>query len=181
MALKIEMISNAFVLLGASPIASLEEGSEGLVASALYEQNYKTLLASHSWRFATKKATLARLVDTPQNSYDYQYQLPSDIITVVNVYQNTDYEIYGDKLYSNQPTIEIDYRYRVDETLLPSYFVSTFEFLLASLFAVPITDNSQRATYYYAVYQEQLRKAKNIDSMSRPSDPIVDSPLTDIY
>lgn len=181
MAQKIEIISNAMILIGANPISDLSEGTEGLVASSLYENTYRGLLASHSWRFCTKKAQLAKLSSAPLNEFKYQYQLPSDIITVVKVQDNTDYEIYGDKLYSDQEEVYIDYRYRVTETLLPDYYTLTLQFLLAAQFAIPITDNSQRAQTYQQLYEDQLRRSKNIDSSSRPQDPIADDPLTGIY
>jgi len=180
MSQKIEIISKAMVSIGANPISALTEGTEGLVGDLLYEDTYRGLLASHSWRFATKKMQLSRLVEAPLNDFSYQYQLPSDMITVVKTYDNTDYEIYGDKLYSDQSSVSIDYRYRVAETLLPSYYELTLRFLLAAQFAIPVTDNSQRAAVYESLYNTQLSKAKYIDSSSRPQDAIVHSPLTGI-
>ena len=181
MAAKIEIISNAMILIGANPISDLSEGTEGLVASSLYENSYTGLLASHSWRFATKKAQLARLTAAPLNEFKYQFQLPSDLIVVFKVQDGTDYEIYGDKLYSDQEEVYIDYRYRVSETILPDYYALTLQFLLAAQFAIPITDNSQRAQVYQGLYEDQLKRAKNIDSSSRPQDAIADNPLTGIY
>jgi len=177
---KINIISNAMVLIGANAISSLTEGTEGVIGDALYETSYKGLIASHSWRFATKKVRLARLADAPLNGYKYQYQLPSDIVTVVKEQEYCDYEIYGDKLYSDSSDVSIDYRYRVDETLLPAYYVLTLQFLLAAQFAIPVTDNSQRALVYETLYEKQLKRAKFTDSTSRPQDAIVHSPLTDI-
>ena len=154
MAQKIEIISNSMILIGANPVSSLSEGTEGLVANALYENAYKGLLASHTWRFATKKTQLARLTEAPLNQYLYQYQIPSDKVTIVRVQSNTDYEIYGDKIYSNYPTMSIEYRYRVDEVLLPDYFILALQYLLASQFAVPVTDNTQRAVFYAEAFKE---------------------------
>lgn len=168
------------VLIGANPISSFSENTEGVIASALYESTYSSLLASHRWRFATKQTLLSRLTETPQNSYTYQYQLPSNLLTVIKTENMEDYEMYGDKIYSNSPSLSIDYIYRVDETLLPPYFEKTLEFLLAAQFAVPITDNTQRGALYETLYEKQLRRAKNIDSSQRPSSAIVHSPLTDI-
>jgi len=180
MASQIEIVSNAMILIGANPISSLTEGTEGLVASALYENTYAALLASHSWRFATKQRQLSQLVEAPLKDYKYQYQLPSDIITMVRVQNNTDYEIYGDKLYSDQPEIFIDYRYRVDETLLPAHYTLTLQFLLAAQFAIPVTDNATRGALMETLYEAQLKRAKYIDSSARPQDAIVDNPLAGI-
>jgi hypothetical protein len=180
MASKIEISSNAMILIGASPISSFTEGTEGLVANALYETTYTALLSSFRWRFASKQALLSRLVATPLNSYQYQYQLPTDLLVIIKTEYLDRYEIFGDKLYSDSPSLEIDYIYRVDETLLPAYFVKTLEFSLAAQFAIPITNNSQRAAVWSNAYETQLRMAKNTDSTQRPSSAIVDSPLTGI-
>ena len=180
MAQKIEIISNAMVLIGANPISNLDEGTEGRVAEALYENTYRGLIANHSWRFATKKARLARISEPPLNEFRYQYQLPSDLVTVFKVQDQTIYEIYGDKIYSDQEEVYIDYRYRVPETLLPDYYVLTLQFLLAAQFAIPITDNSQRAQVYNQMYEDQLKRAKGVDSSARPQTPIQDDPLAGI-
>lgn len=180
MASKIEIISNSMILIGANPISSLSEGTEGVVGNALYEEIYENLLSIHPWRFATKKQQLSRLTDTPLNNFSYKFQLPSDLITVLNVYNNHDYEIYKDTLFADYEEVSIDYRFRVDETLLPSYFVKTLQYYLASEFAITITDNSQRAALYNEKYEMQLKRAKYVDSSSRPSDSIQDYPLIGI-
>jgi hypothetical protein len=172
MAQQIEIVSNAMILIGANPISSLTEGTEGLVASALYETSYSGLIASHSWRFATKQRQLSRLTEAPLKTYQYQYQLPSDVITIVRVIDGSDYELYMDKLYTNAPEVHIEYRFRVDETLLPDYFQLTLQFLLAAQFAIPITDNTQRAQLYEGLYERQLARAKFIDSSSRPNHAV---------
>lgn len=180
MAQKIEIISNAMVLIGASPISSINEGTEGIVGEALYENTYRALIANHSWRFATKQKQLSRLTTAPLQDFKYKYQIPSDCVVVVRTIDNSDYEIYADNIYSDNESLFIEYRYRVDETLLPAHYVLALQFLLAAQFAIPITDNSQRAAVYEALYEKQLARAKYIDSSSRPSTPIVHSPLTSI-
>lgn len=180
MASKVEIASNAMVLIGANPISSFTEGTEGTVADALYESTYTSVLASFRWRFASKQAVLSKLVAAPLNTWQYQYQLPTDLLVVIKTEYLGNYEIFGDKLYSDSPSLSIDYIYRVPETLLPAYFVKALEFLLAAQFAVPITDNTQRATLYETLYEKQLARAKNTDSTQRPQVAIQDSPLTGI-
>lgn len=177
MAQKEEIVSRALVMLGANPISSFAEGTEGELATLLYETTYRAMLSDYPWRFAIKKQKLGRLEEQPLNSWEYQFQLPTDIIVVFNVDNQRNYEIYEDKLYANIRDIEIDYISRIDETLLPSHFEKALEYELASQFAVPLTDNSQRATYYAQRAEDSLRRARRIDSQSRPSVPIQNNVL----
>lgn len=176
---KIEIISNAMILIGTNAISDLSEGTEGAVANALYDNTYEGLLASHSWRFATKKVQLARLTDSPLNEFSYQFQIPSNSVNIIKVYNGGDYEIYGDKIYSNDTEMSIDYVYRVDETLLPPHFTLALQFLLAAQFAIPVTDNSQRAAVMEGLYERQLARAKHRDSSERPQDAIQHQPLNE--
>ena len=107
----VNIASNALVLIGDSPISALNESP---VANALYDQSYKSLLSIHRWRFATKKAQLAQLATAPQNEFSYQYQLPADLIYLIKPLNRQDYEIYGDKFYTNSSSVDIDYIFHVD-------------------------------------------------------------------
>jgi hypothetical protein len=172
MASKVEIASNAFLLLGGNTISSFTEGTEGKIATALYEETYRDLLSNYRWRFATKKMRLSRLTEAPENEFDYQFQLPTDMLTLIKPLDRIDYEIYGDKLYANVTDVSIDFVYRVDEAMLPSYFTKTLEFFLASQFAIPLTDNTSRAEFYFNAYTAQLRVARNTDANQRPGDSV---------
>ncbi len=175
----VNLASNALVLIGDSPISAL---TESIPANALYEQSYLSLLSIHRWRFATKKAQLARLVAAPQNEYSYQYQLPADLVYLIRPVGNNsqDYEVYEDKLYSNDATMYVDYIFRVDKSALPAYFVKVVEFFLAAQFAIPVTGNSTRFKEYSGLYEMQLKRAKYADSSQRPNDGFLHNPYGDV-
>jgi hypothetical protein len=179
---KIQMISNALVLLGDAPIADLSGNGAGSVAGAnLYESAYTGLLSNHRWRFATKYQELTKLAASPDtDDYKYQYQLPSDYLLLIKVSAIRDFEIYGDKIYSNTNHMKLDYIYRVDEDNLPPYFQLTMQFMLASLLAIPVTGNSTRADEYRLQYEAQLKRAKFQDASSRPNQPIQHSPFVQV-
>jgi hypothetical protein len=178
---KISICSNALILLGDKPISNFDESGAGALAAAnLYESSYLNILSMHRWRFATKKATLSRLTTKPKNQWQYQYQLPIDLVAPITTYPVTDYELYADKLYSNNNSCELDYVYRVDESQLPAFFIKTMEFYMAMQFAIPVTGNSQRMAEMQNLFSQQLKNAKNVDSTIRPNAGIYDSPLTEI-
>lgn len=167
----ISISSNALILLGHAPIASFNEPGSGAQAAAnLYDISYENLLTIHRWRFATRKVKLARLVEEPINEYKYQFQLPQDNLYVIKLDRDQDYEIYQDRLYSQYTEVSIDYIYRVDESMLPPYFIKAFEFFFAMQLAIPVTGNSTRAKEYESMYEMQLKRAKYADSTQRPTD-----------
>lgn len=177
----ISISSNALILLGHPPISSFDEpGAGAQAASNLYEQSYLNMLEIHRWRFATKKAQLARLTAAPLNGFTYQFQLPNDLLYLIRKDSGFNYEIYGDRLYSNNATEEIDYIFRVNEDNLPAYFIKTFEFFMAMQLAIPVVGNSTRAAEYNSMYEMQLKRAKFADSTQRPGDTFVSNPYVNV-
>lgn len=174
---KVQLASNALILLGDEPISSFtEEGAGAVTASNLYDSSYLSMLSSHRWNFATKKATLARLAAAPRNEYKYQYQMPTDIVMLITTYPTSTYRILGDKLYSDSNTIEIDYIWTISEDQFPAYFVKAFEFFLAKQFAIPVTEDLNKADFLTREYEKESRKARYADSQSQPAVPIQDDP-----
>jgi len=179
-AAEISLSSNALLLLGHQPIASFTEGTAGSqVAENLFEHSYKAVLTTYRWRFATKQAKLARLVATPNNVYTYQFQLPVDLLYLIRAVSVYDYEIYEDKLYTNEESIDIEYTYNVSADKLPSHYAKMFEFYLAAQFSIPITGDLEKAQFYNAKYERALSQAKFADASQRPNQEFEYSPYAD--
>jgi len=119
-------------------------------------------------------------VGTPLNTWQYQYQLPTDFILASGVNGSLNYEIYGDKLYSNDSEIELDYIYRADESLMPVWFQQVLEYNLAFKFAIPVTGTSSKQESYYTLFMKELVRAKNIDSSSRTNNAVISSPFVEV-
>ena len=146
----LKVCSDALLLLGAQPISSFNEGTDGAnVCDRIYPDLKKSTLQSFPWSFSFKKVQLARTINTPVNQYKYEYQLPSDRLgTVRRVYNSTavgsgtytDWIIQGDKLLTNQETVVIDYQYLPTEAEMPSYFIQLLKYMMAWHLADPITD-----------------------------------------
>lgn len=179
---KIQLISNALILIGDKPISSLDEAGAGaIVGKNLYDSSIRSVLSMHRWRFASKKAQLSRLAETPLSDYKYQYQIPSDYIEIHRTSAGKDYEIYQDRIYTNKPTLEIDYTYQVSEDYFPAHFVKAFEFFLAAQFAIPVTSNNTLAGTYLQMFNQHIAIAKSKDSMERPSRRIQENPIDAMF
>ena len=176
----IKIASNALLLLGHEPISSFEEPTAGAqVASNLYESTYDSMLTTYRWRFASKKVKAARLAGTPLNDFSYKYQIPSDCLYLIKT-SAPDYEIFEDKIFCNDTTLDIEYTYKVSSDGLPAYYVKALEFFLASQFAIPITGDINKANLFDQAYAKQSRMARHADATQRPSDAIAYSPYTDV-
>lgn len=161
--------NQALNLLGEGVIASFEEGSDKALTCALqYDRILYTLLTMAIWRFASKKRQLSRLVAAPVNEWQYQYQLPSDLLVGPDGVFNssavgaaplqTGWEIFNQAVFTNEQAIYIDYRYRPNESQFPVWFGSLLVMALAGAFAKAITD------------QEELAREYNQRAFGPPSD-----------
>ena len=166
----VSLSSNAMILLGGSTIASFtEQSAESEIAANLFDHSYKAILTEHRWRFATRQATLARLSAKPNDIYEYQFQLPTDLLYLIRAVTVQDYEIFEDKLYTNHTEVHIEYIYNISSDKVPSYWTKMFEYYLASQFAIPLTGDVEKASYYGQQYEKAKVKAKFADSSQRPA------------
>jgi len=185
MATAIDMASNALLLLGDNPISTLdgsEPGTGALVAANLYEETYKAVLSSYPWSFALKELYLSRLSQTPDEKtyYQYAFQVPADNIRIWKVMSYNLYSVVGPYIYSNERSLLCRYIYKVDETYLPASIVKAIEYKLAAEFAVPVTEDQNKAQFYEQKYLLQVAQAQTIDSQSEPQKSIIDRPFIDV-
>lgn len=177
---KIKIISDALILVGEKPLQSLSDDRYGAtVGSNLFERTYENELQSNPWRFSMKKAALSRLVVTPLNQYAYAYQIPADCLLVRHVYPRTYYEIFGDRIYTDATSVELDYQFKPDITAVPAYFSTLMVYALARDMVKPITESDTGVKTFAAKYVMQRDRAMYADAQARPATPIQDSPFTD--
>ena len=181
MASKIDISSNALILIGDKPISSFSDPGAGAQAvSNIYDSTVRQLLSMHYWRFSMKKQKLNRLSQEPLNQYKFAFQLPSDFNIVYAVRPNCDYQIFQRFVYSDQNDIDLDYGFYPDEPDMPLYFTKALEYKLASDLAMSVVNDAQVAALQGQNHREALAHAMSIDSRSTPPVAIMDSPFTDV-
>lgn len=177
MASKIDIVSSALQKLGHSPVSSLDEDDPTVMASAAYDVIYPALLVRHRWRFAVKKALLARLTSAPLNEWTYAFQVPTDCLLPIGVYPKAAYEIYGDRLYAHQDTLELDYIFTANIGDVPAYFQRVLEYAVAADVAEGMTSNTSLVQAMSDRAERELSVAMGIDSQSRPNTAIRSNPF----
>jgi len=183
MSSKIDLISNALILIGDVSINDLV-GNERrkVVARNLYDNIVNNELTKHRWGFARKKAQLSLLAAVPiGNEWDRAYELPADMVTLIKLSPRINYQVYGSQVYCNfNQALYCDYIYTATEDAWPVYFSKMIEYALARDFATSIRDSSSSRAEMAAEYENASRMARYTDSQQHPQVPIRSQPLIDV-
>lgn len=178
---QIGLISKALVLLGEKPLQSLTDQRYGATVGAnLFDLIYENEISSNRWRFSCNKRALAQLLDSPLNEFQYAFQLPTDMLLPIGTYPSSYYEIYGDRLYTNNNEVDLEYVFKPELAKLPSYFAMLMTYALARDMVKPITESDNGVEVWEAKYSRQRDRAMYADAQGRPNKPITDSPFTDV-
>jgi hypothetical protein len=95
----------------------------------------------------------------------------------------------GDKVLTNYEEVWVDYQYSVPESVMPIYFVQLLKYLLAWHLSVPITDQTEKASYWQSIAVGTpgengrggyMRQAMNIDGQGQPVNAIQDFSLINV-
>lgn len=180
-ATKVKIISQALILLGERPVSDLTDDSRDSIQQIIniFENSYEAELQSNRWRFACAKKALDRLNTEPLNEFAFVHQLPSDALLIFRTVPRTRYEIYGDRIYSNQKQIEVDYLFKPDIAALPAYFTKMLAYALAREMARPTSESDTTVQDFSSRYLNQRDQALFADAQARPNTAIEDSPFTD--
>lgn len=183
MASKIDLISNALILIGDTTINDLiGDERRKVVSRNLYDNIVKFELAKHRWGFARRKAQLSLISTDPIGTeWDKAYELPADLITLIKLNPVNSYQIYGSQVYCNfSQALYCDYIYDCPESEWPIYFAKMIEYALARDFATSIRDSSTLRAEMAAEYENASRMARYTDSQQYPQTPIQHRPFIEV-
>lgn len=176
---KLDICNLTFNLLNKSSVNDLVNSGEFAdSASRAFDMLLPAELSVQSWRFATKIQQLNVLVQAPLLTWwQYQLQLPSDYLAAVRVYPRVDFQIFEDKLFSNINNLLLEYRYQVDPTALPAYFVHYFSIKIGAWFADSVAQDDGLSKSLEAKAAFELQKALFTDSQSHPTPSMMNNPI----
>jgi hypothetical protein len=158
------MICNmALLAIGDKTISLLSEGTRRAdVCNVNYQPAVDVVLQKYEWTFATRRATLSLEDEEPEYEYSYQYILPSSpyCLAVQKVYPESEYQIEGRRLLSNQSSLKIKYTARVeDESDFSPSFARACADYLAYLIVFPLSGDKQRTDEMLGRFRISFRSA----------------------
>lgn len=166
MSTDVEICNNALLALGANTISSLSETStEAVACNTMWNRVRESLLRAHPWNFAIKRAECARLVSAPAFRYSYQYQLPSDTLRILTVYNDPDYKKEGSTILTNKDSCFI--KYIKDSNTVSEWDASFIELMVLKLrmeLAYKFTNSSREVEIAASLFKGALDEARAIDA-----------------
>ena len=180
----VEIANLALYQIGDSTITSFDDGNNRAnIVKAYYPVARDSVLEEHSWNFAEKRATLARVGgSTPEFDFDYFYQIPTDCLRVRKT-DDSDYEwkVEGDKLLSDATIVKILYTKKEEDTnRFSPLFVEALMYKLASLIAEPIRKDKNLAEHMIAKFKDTISIAKGVDAVQGKQQEFIADELTSV-
>jgi hypothetical protein len=190
MASQVDIANRALTKLGEARIVSFTDNTNiARTVNSMWDVVRDAELRSHVWRFALARASLPALVDAPTFGYNYQYQLPSDCLRLVEVaefrvnnladYINRDDSIYtveGNKILTDLGA-PLNIRY-IQQTLDTAQFTIDFVEVLACRLAAEmaevLTNSMEMRKMAWQEYNQAVSLAVKTNSLELPSKSAFD-------
>tara|TARA_R110000803_G_scaffold29587_2_gene67340 strand:+ start:2003 stop:2587 length:585 start_codon:yes stop_codon:yes gene_type:complete len=169
MASDVDIANSALNNLGASNINALTEDS---VAARLCNQRYEfvrdSVFRAHPWNCLVRRASLAQNTTAPDWQYTYAFNLPTDpyCLRVLRVEDlDTDYQVEGRTIASNNSTMKIKYIGRItDPNEYDMLLIECLSARLAADIAYAITNNNALTATMWEMYNQKLSEARFVDA-----------------
>lgn len=176
---EVEICSSALLLLGAQPITSLDDNSDrALLCSSLYPTIRDSLLRSHTWACATKRAVLAPDETAPLADYAYAFTLPPDFLRLLAVGEHgyeEDHRIEGRKLLMDSDTCYLKYIFRnTVEATWDAMLIEAMTLRMAASMAYAVTQSAALADALERKYEVFMKRARTVDALDDPPDTFGD-------
>ena len=176
----VEICSNACILVGTSPIASLSENSDrAIVMSNLYDQVRRATLRRHTWNFAMTRVLLSPDATAPAFEWTNKFTLPADCLRVCSIGElgeHPDYTLEGRAILSNDASIKLGYiKDETDANVFDALYCDALSANLAFTAAWPMTKNETLQKSMYELYLLKIQEARTIDGVETPPGEIDDS------
>lgn len=187
MATDVSICSNALLLLGDIPIASLnppDPTDAGTLCGNLYPQVRDWVLRQHSWNCAVKRVILAPDVAPPAFDYSFQFSIPDDWMRTLQVGQRdegVDYQQEGRKILCDESVFYLVYVFKnTTEATYDSLLVQTLTIAMKAALAYPITKSTSMMEACMQELQGVLKQARSVDGLDNPPDTFGDFRLFNV-
>lgn len=164
---QVSICNSALIKVGADTISSItQETKSARLLNAIWSQVSDAVLRAHPWNFAIKRVTLAPNATTPDWGYDYQYDLPNDLLRLLDVEpHNIDYVVEGNRqILTDETELDVLYIYRnTDPSSWDPLFAEALAWKLGETIGYALTQSSKVVELCRESYRQALAEARSMD------------------
>lgn len=190
MAAKVDICNRALMLIGQDTLSSVNDDSpRGRICFREFDAALDATLRSYHWPFAIKRAKLARLVDEPEFEYKYYYELPHDMLRIVEIFSDGEhdrhtwydgsidssstyvhrkpYEIEGHRIATNMLAVNLKYIAKIRPEDLDAITNDVVAYKLAAVLCTVLIENpemKQLLLQEHAMLMSQARHTWSVES-----------------
>lgn len=181
---KLQICNSALNYCGNEPIDSLTDNNKRAKAVlAQYDLTLRDLLNDTPWNFAVSRdAILIKSTDTPAYGYASKYEIPADVIRVLELYCEAEFRREGEYILTNATWDELKAKCIMDvtdPTKFSANFVKVFALKLAEDISYALVQSTPLKQSISADLERYLRKARSYNSQEgTPQDMFGDGVYT---
>lgn len=163
----VDICNRALSKLGQNRITSIDDANEAARAcNHAFEFVRDAVLRDHPWNCTVSRVTLAPLSTTPAYGHDYEYQMPSDCLKVLEVDTTYDWAVEGRKILTDEgPSLNV--RYQIREEDPNQYDAVLFEVMAARLsyeLCEELTQSNTKKQLLFEDYRQIFLRGKMQDA-----------------
>jgi hypothetical protein len=182
MSSQVSIANRALAKLGDERILLLTDNIKSArTISGMYEEVLLAELRRYRWKFATKRAQIMALVATPSWGYSFEYPLPDDFVSLIQVndfyVQSRDanqaaWSVEQGSILTNLPApLKIRYTAKIDNAgFYDPLFVEAFACKLALECCETLTQSESKFQRVSEQYKFALSEAYRQDAIENPPD-----------
>lgn len=188
---EVTICANAVRRLGGQTFTAFTDDVIGAgLCGDIYPGIRDGVLGEHDWHFTFAKAQLSRDVAAPITQFKYQFTLPPDRLedAPLRVFNSdqvgvrpliVNWEIFGQKMHSDQEELWIDYYRRTVEDLWPAWFDEAMTLKMMAELAFFITDSPDLALNHDRKAQRAMQEAMTRNAQGNLPRVMDDSSIID--
>jgi hypothetical protein len=176
MASEVSICNLALTKIGEEQILSLTEDSKaGRLCNLHYQPIRDTVLRSHLWNFAMKRATLAASTIAPEYDFTTQFPLPDDFIRIVDtdLLRGVEWKIESGHLLTDDDAVKIRYVSKItDPNKFDPMFIEALAARIAAELSQPLSDSTTLTQQMFQLYNQKMSEARGADAQEGTPDNI---------